>query len=117
MSVDRRQARRFEMCAPVIFSWTDDQGNRHEGAGFTRNISTAGLLVIVHSAPPSQLALVDVEVILPAIGEGVRGLQLKSQGPVVRLEGLPDGMGVGIASPFAVVETGEGPGVMAAKRS
>ena len=101
--MDRRQARRFEMCAPVIFTWTDGQGHTREGAGFSRNISSRGVFVVTHSDLPALCSSMELQVILPSFSSRSRDLELMAQGIVARIEILAEGAGVGIASAFGIV--------------
>lgn len=102
--MNRRQARRFEMCAPVIFTWTDGQGHTREGAGFSRNISTRGVFVVTHSVVPELSSSMELQVILPWLSSRSRDMELVAQGIVARIETLAKGAGLGIASPFGIVE-------------
>ena len=106
--MDRRQARRFEMCAPVIFTWTDGEGKPREGAGFSRNISTRGVFVIAHAAVPAVCANMELQVILPSLSSRSQDMELMAQGTVARIEKLAEGTGLGVASLFGMVEDREG---------
>lgn len=105
--MDRRQARRFEMCAPVIFTWTDGEGRRRESAGFSRNISAGGVFVVSHTALPAVSASMELHVVLPSLSSRSRDMELMAQGIVARVEKLADGAGLGIASPFGMVGDSE----------
>lgn len=106
-AMDRRQARRFEMCAPVIFTWTDGEGKPREGAGFSRNISTRGVFVVAHAAVPALCASMELQVILPSLSSRSQDMELMAQGIVARVEKLAEGTGLGVASSFGMVEEPE----------
>ena len=104
--VDRRTAPRFAVSAPVIFHWCDESRHMHEGAGFTCNISTAGVFVESSNLPPagSRIAL---EVSFPALQKtAVGGVKLNSEGMVVRVGEVARNGGFAATSNFVLpIET------------
>ena len=98
--VQSRKALRFPMRVPVIFRWIDEQGHTSQGAGFTRDISTAGLFVYSATPPPADAA-VNLEVLLP-LHEGGQGTRLEGPGRVVRVEGQGERAGFAATSDFAL---------------
>ena len=99
---DIKQARaavRFQMRVPVIFRWSNAEACVQQGAGFTRDISTAGVFVYSATPPPPGAAL-ELEVVLllsEAIGQGMR---LRGTGKVLRLEGKGERAGFAAISSF-----------------
>ena len=103
--VDRRAAPRFAVSAPVIFHWYDGSQHAHEGAGFTCNISTAGVFVESSNLPPegSRIAL---EVSFPALQRAAIGVKLNSEGMVVRVGEVARNGGFAATSNFVLpIET------------
>ena len=88
------------MRVPVIFRWTDEQGQTTQGAGFTRDISTAGLFVYSATPPPADVA-VHLEVLLP-LHEGGQGTRLEGLGRVIRIEGKAERAGFAATSDFGL---------------
>ena len=83
-AVQQRKSVRFHIRLPVIFRW-NDEGGRQQNGGFTRDISTGGLFVHSPVPPPSDVT-VELEVMLPALEESGHGVQLRSEGRVLRIE-------------------------------
>jgi hypothetical protein len=84
LTLELRQAIRYRLQAPVVFSWESPRHDTFKGDGFTRDISTMGAYVVSVSSPPVG-ALINVEVIcVPSSGEN--GLRLSAPGRVVRTE-------------------------------
>ncbi len=103
-SVNRRHACRFELCVPVILSWSDKEGRERVTAGFSRDIATLGIFVVTQSELPPLSSKVHVEVILPSLARKSRGMTLNSPGTVVRAEPTVGGGGLGVASQFDMLE-------------
>jgi hypothetical protein len=81
--MDRRRANRYELEAPVEFSWTEVEGKRHREQGLTRNISEFGIFVVTKYRPALGTPM-SFEVSFPSeTGQRVR---IQASGPVVRLE-------------------------------
>ena len=51
LTMDRRSHLRFDLRAPVAYTWKDKEGIRQD-SGITRDVSENGLFIIAHSAPP-----------------------------------------------------------------
>lgn len=80
--MDRRVRPRFDLTAPVKYSWKDLAGNRH-GTGFTRDVSERGIFIVTDTLPPMG-ATVHFEVSFPFRDESQ--IQMRAQGRIVRLE-------------------------------
>ena len=52
--MERRQHERYDLQAPVSFSWKDSQGVRQRGKGILLNISGGGLFVATRGLPPQE---------------------------------------------------------------
>jgi PilZ domain len=50
-TMDRRSHLRFDLRAPVAYTWKDEEGI-HQDSGITRDVSQSGLFIIARSAPP-----------------------------------------------------------------
>ena len=84
--MNRRRSVRFELQMPVVCRWKDHQDRQCETGGFSRDIGVAGLFVLSSVLPPEGVA-VTLKVLLPALGRATSsGLQLQSEGKVVRIE-------------------------------
>jgi hypothetical protein len=96
--MERREGRRFNLNAPVQFTWrVPGSGIASEG-GTTRDISVRGLFVLATTCPPEGSTL-RVSVLLPAYtGDG--RLEMKADAMVVRVE---DTGGTRLPSGFAAV--------------
>jgi PilZ domain len=55
--MDRRRHERYELEAPVNFSWNDSGGFRRRHQGVLRNISGGGVFVLAEEAPPSGVRI------------------------------------------------------------
>jgi hypothetical protein len=75
---------RYGLCLPLVFAWTDQSGTLIQQAGFTRDISTAGLYVSCSSPPPVE-STVSLQIVLPA-NQGIlrESLSLTATAQVVR---------------------------------
>lgn len=73
---------RFPLEAPVAFRWTDENGNRQQGEGSSRDISERGAFVFAAACPP--------------VGSNV---ELR-----IPLEGLPDATGIDLEGCVVRVE-------------
>lgn len=80
--MDRRQHRRFDLKAPVTFTWRA-KGETRRADGVTRDVSETGLFVVTDFPPPSG-TVVRVEVSFPLREDSQ--IQMKAQGKVVRVE-------------------------------
>ena len=50
--MERRRTVRYNLCLPLIFEWTDQNGTVIQEAGFTRDVSTSGVYVNCLKSPP-----------------------------------------------------------------
>jgi hypothetical protein len=75
---------RYSLCLPLVFEWTDQSGTLIQQAGFTRDISTAGLYVSCSSSPPVNSTL-RLQIVFPA-NQGIlrESLSLTATAQVVR---------------------------------
>lgn len=80
--MDRRVRLRFDLTAPVKYSWTDLTG-RHHGTGCTRDVSERGIFIVTDTLPPMG-ATVHFEVSFPFRDESQ--IQMRAQGRVVRVD-------------------------------
>jgi PilZ domain-containing protein len=103
-TVHSRKGARFSIRVPVIFRWKDEQGAARQEAGFTRDISTAGIFVYSAIAPPTD-AVVELEVLLP-ISEHGQGTRLRAPGRMLRVEGAGGRAGFAVSSRFALDDAG-----------
>lgn len=55
--MDRRLHKRFDLSAPVTYSWKDRSGIRRSAQGTTRDVSECGLFVVTNSPPPLGTAI------------------------------------------------------------
>jgi hypothetical protein len=93
--MDRRQHRRFDLSAPVTFSWEDEGSMCDIGHGTTRDVSECGLFVLTDLCPPLGTDI-DFEVSFPFRDDSQ--IQMKVRGKVVRIEPSAD---VGALQGFA----------------
>ena len=82
--VEKRRETRYNLGAPVSFTWKDHKGAFHRGDGFTRDISVSGFFILTDTPPPTE-APVQTEIIFPSL-EGDSTLHLRSEGRVLRVE-------------------------------
>jgi len=83
--MEMRQSKRYHLRASVTFSWEHADGNTIQGKGYTRDISPAGVFVLTSDRLPADTT-VNLEVTLPSLHQNRRGVSLRTQGRVVRLE-------------------------------
>jgi hypothetical protein len=76
-----------------MFWWEEPDGNRREGSGVTRDISTIGIYVVSSSCPPPGVR-VQLQVSLPSLHGTLPGWRLDAEGQVVRVEAEDDGFAV-----------------------
>jgi hypothetical protein len=82
-AIERRAALRYQLQAPVIFQFRGANQLMMQGAGFVRNISTAGVFIWTRTVPPSEQDL-EIEVMMPHL-EKLK-FSLRSTGRVIRVE-------------------------------
>jgi hypothetical protein len=88
--VERRNAVRYQLCIPVIFSWEEEEGMRHRGEGMTRDISEVGVFISTPNCPQIG-SVVEVQVLL-STQPGHSSASLKSKMHVTRVENEPQEM-------------------------
>lgn len=81
--MDRRSRKRFDLGAPVKYSWTDDEHVQRTGQGTTRDVSECGLFVLADSCPPLG-SIVELDASF-AFRDDSR-VQLKATGQIVRVD-------------------------------
>lgn len=80
--MDRRQHNRFDLSAPVTYSW--EQGSiRSAGRGTTRDVSECGLFVLTESSPPLG-AVIEFEVSFSFRDDSQ--IQMRAKGKVIRVD-------------------------------
>jgi len=102
--VERREAVRFRLSAPVIFRWSDQSGAWREETGRIRDISVAGAFVFSRILPPVKAKLsLDIE--LPPLEKNAcKLLHLKGEGEVARVEDTGAESGFAIRGLFTLHE-------------
>lgn len=91
------------MSVPVDFSWRDSNGNHHQGKGFTRNLSAAGLFLVTQTPVPVGAAI-RFEAFLPPMSAEASVLRMQGEGVVVRVEPLRSDKGwMGVAATSTAV--------------
>lgn len=107
MYVDKRTCARYRLDLPVTYIWREASGECVQAAGFTRDISARGMLVLGGECPP-LLSQVWCEVMLPPAYSRDSIRRLRAAGPVVRIaNSAEDGCSSGFAiegSPFLLTE-------------
>lgn len=84
-TVDLRKASRYHLEAPVFFLWSPQNGTVRSGQGVTRDINTLGVWVRTSEVPPAG-SLVQMDIMLPRLGNEGPGMHLTGEGIVVRVE-------------------------------
>jgi PilZ domain len=82
--MDRRQHERYDLHAPLSFSWNDAGGIRHRVQGSLRDISGAGVFVSTRDAPPDG-AHIQFRLSFDSLCAGSR-LIIRARAQVVRVE-------------------------------
>jgi hypothetical protein len=82
--VERRRHTRYDLSATVAFVWKNRGGSRHQGEGFTRDLSEGGMFIFTDNAPPVG-TLLRVDLFFPPLKTGSI-LQVKSKCEVMRVE-------------------------------
>ena len=100
--MERRRLVRFLLRCPAVFEWVDEEGHSQVGAGFTRDISVAGVFLLSTTFPP-QGTRIRIEVLLPAERPAEEGLKLSSDAKVMRIEQGVESSGFAVTSEFAFV--------------
>ena len=115
--MDHRQHRRYQLSAPVSFSWESREGAVGTGEGRTRDISVAGVFVLTAGLVPEG-SLVRMDVNLPPVNARGQRVHLRSQGRVLRAEdrGFAAMASLGFRMDFHGVEN-SGSGVTIVRKS
>ena len=82
-SMDRRIHTRFDLTAPVTYTWTEQDGICRTERGSTRDVSECGLFVLTDSFPPVG-AVIQFEVAFSFRDESQ--MRMKVEGKVVRID-------------------------------
>ena len=82
--MDRRKHERYDLQAPLSFSWKDLRKIRQRHEGLLSNISGGGLFILTDDPPPKG-SQVHVRVSIPTVSPG-KELIIRATGEVVRLE-------------------------------
>jgi len=92
-SGDKKNARsavRYELWAPVVFTWVDSTGAVQERRGYTRDISPKGAFVVSSACPPRGTSL-EMSIYLSVASEHSRDVRIEAQGCVLRVEEETEG--------------------------
>jgi PilZ domain len=82
--VERRNASRYAVRAPVRFDW--ENMGRRQAAGFTRDLSSTGVFVLCSREDcPAFGTSVAMQIMLPPIHAEAHGITLRCDGRVVRV--------------------------------
>ena len=88
-TIELRKARRYPLSAPVRFMWAPREGKPQTGRGVTRDINIAGVYVQTDALPPVG-SRIQMELVLPRLGDTGPGMQLAGEGVVLRSEPCSD---------------------------
>ena len=80
-----RKTIRFPLQAPVVFWWTDKNGNHQHGEGRSRDISESGTFVHAVACPPLG-ASVGLRISLETVPDATKTLPIEFDGHVLRVE-------------------------------
>lgn len=86
--MDKRKCARYRLDLPVTYMWRESSGECAHAAGFIRDISANGMLVLGGECPPAE-AQVWCEVMLPPSYSRDSIRRLRAAGPVVRIANSP----------------------------
>jgi hypothetical protein len=98
--VERRKVVRFVLRCPAVFEWIDEEGQVQVGAGFTRDLSAAGVFLLSTASPPTGTRI-RIDVLLPVERPAEEGLKLSSDATVTRIEKGHESTGFAATSQFA----------------
>jgi hypothetical protein len=107
--VDRRSSSRYALRVPVVFHW--DDGKQKHSTGISRDLSPAGAYISCENKAdcPKRGSVLEVEILLPAIGQEHKNLKLNAKGPVVRTNRSHHSCGFAIRSQFVIHVEADGP--------
>lgn len=95
--LDRRQYTRFDLSAPVTYSWEGRESIHGTGHGTTRDVSERGLFVLTDSFPLVG-TVIEFEVSF-SFGDDSE-IQMRAKGKVIRVEAADN---TGLVQGFAAV--------------
>jgi hypothetical protein len=96
--MELRNRVRYRLSADAVFAWEGAQHNRFLGGGVTRDISVAGAFVFTSTCPPVG-ATIELDVFLsPAIDGRKKGVRIKTEATVIRIEHFPAAEGFAVIS-------------------
>jgi hypothetical protein len=98
--VERRAALRYQLAAPVGYSWEGMASNEVKGSGMTRDVSMTGAYITTDTCPPVESS-VQLTIFLTRRPGVASTVQIKGQGRVIRVD-----RGEKVAAGFAVVSQG-----------
>ena len=88
--VELRSANRYRLNAPAVYWWPGVDDLPERGGGFTQDISSSGVFVLTTALPPVGARL-EIDILLPGVGDGSPGIRLTGHGIVLRLQHGPTG--------------------------
>ncbi len=80
-----RKTKRYQLNAPVRFSWEGSDGQSQMFEGVTRDISMRGVFVL-SAALPQVAACLELDVYMPAVSARGRAVKLHGEGRAIRIE-------------------------------
>ena len=84
-AIELRKTKRYQLSAPALFLWAPQEGKPQSGQGATRDINASGVYVLADDLPPVG-ALVQLDILLPKLGDPGFGMSLAGEGVVLRVE-------------------------------
>ena len=78
-AIELRKTKRYPVSAPTLFMWAPANGKPQSAQGVTRDIHTFGVYVKTNAVPPLG-ALVQMEIVLPKLGDDSPGMRLQGEG-------------------------------------
>ena len=84
-AIELRKTKRYPVSAPALFMWAPTHGKPQSAQGVTRDMNTFGVFVKTNAVPPLG-ALVQMEIVLPKLGDNSPGMRLQGEGIVLRCE-------------------------------
>ena len=84
-AIELRKAKRYPVSAPALFMWAPKNEKSQSGRGVTRDINTSGVYIQSDAMPPVG-ALVQLEILLPKLGDTSPGMHLQGEGIVLRCD-------------------------------
>lgn len=99
---ERRNSTRYPLRLPVVFSPAEGGGQNYVG-GFTRDVSTTGVYVVVseENDSPPLYSTISLRVMLPPLERHAHGLQLETEGYVIRVNDQLEQIGFAASADLA----------------